>query len=448
MLFSRARTSLPSAPRRLDGLDPRRWPLWSLSRPVLMYLGLVEIAAAVAATMTATLVPITSQALIWCALLIVAELGHLEAARGIERIRELGADGSPHMHLQSIWIFAALLLVPPPLVLLVIVISYGHSWVRVYRRRSVLHRKVFSAATVVLACTCAYTVLYAGTAGQVPFMARLDGFSGMVTLILAGFVYFGVNYAMVVAMILVTNPANPGRQALGNVSDILIVGAAVGLGCGVALVMTVRPWLLPVLMITPLALQLGLLLPQLRAASRTDSKTGLITLGFWDEVAQRELLRARRLASTVGVLMIDIDHFKRINDQRGHLAGDEVLRAVATAIRGQVRAEDFVGRYGGEEFVVLLPGVTGAEAAKVAERVRLGIKALAVDVPAKDLGEPPVTVRGLGASIGVAAYPQHATELGDLLQAADVALYEAKETGRGKVVESSRPLPPGITASR
>jgi diguanylate cyclase (GGDEF)-like protein len=202
--------------------------------------------------------------------------------------------------------------------------------------------------------------------------------------------------------------------------------------------MTVRPWLLPVLMITPLALQLGLLLPQLQAASRTDSKTGLINVGFWGEVAGRELLRARRLASTVGVLMVDIDHFKRINDRKGHLAGDEVLRAVATTIRDHVRAEDFVGRFGGEEFVVLLPGVGSAEATRIADRVRLGIASLAVELPVTDGEVQPDVVRGLAASVGIATYPEHARELPALLQAADVALYEAKETGRNKVVLSSR----------
>lgn len=434
MGFSRARATLPSKVRPPSGLDPRRWPLWSLTRPVLCYLFVVEIAAVATLGVTANLAPITPRALAWCGLLLVAELAHLEAARGIERIRELGADGSPHMHLQSIWIFAALLLLPPPLVAVVIAVSYTHSWVRVYRRRSVLHRKVFSAATVILACAAAGAVLHAGTAGHfAPYPPLIDGFGGMLTLLLAGIVYFAVNYAMVVLMIIATNPANPGRQALGNLSDVLVIGGAVGLGCGIALVMTVRPWLLPVMMLTPLALQLGLLLPQLQAASRTDSKTGLVDVSFWHEVGQRELLRARRLTSTVGVLIIDLDHFKRINDRYGHLAGDEVLRATASAIRDHVRSHDFVGRYGGEEFAVLLPGAGGKETLAVAERIRAGISAVSVEVP--DIGGPSTsTVSGLSASIGAAVYPDNAEELTDLLLAADTGLYAAKNSGRDRVV--------------
>ncbi|WP_020673483.1 GGDEF domain-containing protein [Amycolatopsis nigrescens] len=404
---------------------------------MLCYLLAVVAAALVCVAATAALVPITTQSLIWCALLVGAEIAHLETARGIERIRELGAEGRPHMHLQSIWIFAGLLLLPPPLLAVLITISYAHSWLRVYRRRSILHRKVFSAATVILACTGAGLLLYVGTSNQfTPYIERLDGAAGLGVLVLAGGVYFAINYALVVAMIIVTNPDKPGRAALGNPSDVLIVLAAVGVGCGIALVVTERPWLLPVLMVTPLALQLGLLLPQFQNAARTDAKTALLDPSFWAELAGRELARARRLGSTVGVLMIDLDHFKGVDDGYGHPAGDEVLRAVAKAIREHVRASDFVGRYGGDEFVVLLPGVTEAELTVIANRVKTGIGQLAVEVPvagtAGAIGT--TTITGLTASIGGAVYPESATDLTPLLCAADAAAYRAKAAGRNRFV--------------
>jgi diguanylate cyclase (GGDEF)-like protein len=404
---------------------------------VLAYLVAVEVGALIVIAVTANSVPITGQALFWFGLLVFGEIAHLEAARGIERIRELGAEGRPHMHLQSIWIFAALLLLPPPLVAAVIAVSYTHSWVRVYRRRSVLHRKVFSAASVILACAAAGVVLQVGTGGRLaPYMPHLDGFGGMITLIMAGAVYFLVNYAMVVAVIIATNPANPGRTALGNLSDVLIVNAAVGVGSGIALVITVRPWLLPVLAATPLALQLGLLLPQFQAAARTDSKTALLDPSFWTEVARRELVRAQRIGSSLGVLIIDIDHFKEIDDRYGHLAGDEVLRAVATAIRDQVRGGDFVGRYGGDEFAVLLPGTAGADLVIVADRIRHQISLVKLSVHAINCAEPrPIT--GLTASIGAASYPDTAGELTPLLLAADQALYDAKNTGRNHTALAS-----------
>lgn len=434
MGLSKVRRRIHSSPDRQLRFNLRDWPVRRLSRPVLVLLVAVEIAALVAVAATVTLVPVTGQALLWCALILVAEIVHLEAAQGIERIRELGAEGHPHMHLQSIWIFAGLLLLPPPLAVVVIVVSYTHSWLRVYRRRGVAHRKVYSAATVVLACTAAGAVLHLGTGGWfAPYMPHVDGFGGMITLLLAGAVYFGVNYVLVVFMIIIANPDKPGRNALGNPSDVLIVLAAVGIGCGIALVVTLRPWLLPVLMITPVALHLGLLLPQFQLAARSDSKTGILAPEFWSELTRRELVRAERIQSTAGVLMIDIDHFKEVDDGNGHLAGDEVLRAIARAVQGSVRAGDYVGRYGGDEFVALLPGVGREELVAVANRINAGIGALEVSVPVVTSGKPP-TVSGLTASIGAALYPDTATEYTTLLHAADEATYTAKKSGRNRVV--------------
>jgi diguanylate cyclase (GGDEF)-like protein len=424
--------------------------MWKLATPVFGYVLVVDGLALIAVLTTAALVPITTQSLLWCGLILAGEVVHLEAAQRIERIRELAADGRPHMHLQSIWIFAGLLLLPPPLATLVIVVSYAHSWVRVYKRRGVVHRKVFSGATVILACTAAGVVLSFGTGGQVaPYVPYLDGFGGMTALLASGIVYFGLNYVLVILAILMSNPGKPPRQAFGNPSDVLIVLAAVGVGCGIALVMTVRPWLLPVLMVTPVALHIGLLLPQFQAAARTDSKTSLLAPEFWVQLARNELARAAELSSTAGVLMIDIDHFKAIDDGNGHLAGDEVLRAVATAIQGSVRGGDYVGRFGGDEFVVLLPGTTSTEIASVADRIRTAIARIEVPVPVIRPGKPEV-ISGLTASIGAAVYPETATEYTILLQAADDAVFEAKAAGRDRVVladtraELTRPEIPDV----
>jgi len=424
--------------------------VWKLPTPVFGYVLTVDVLAAVAIFATAGLVPITGQSVLWCGLILAGEIVHLEAAQRIERIRELAADGRPHMHLQSIWIFAGLLLLPPPLATLVIVVSYAHSWVRVYKRRGVIHRKVFSGATVILACAAAGAVLSAGTGGRLaPYVPYLDKFGGMLALAVSGLVYFGLNYLLVILAIVMSNPGKPPRQAFGNPSDVLIVLAAVGVGCGIALVMTVRPWLLPVLMVTPVALHIGLLLPQFQAAARTDSKTSLLAPEFWVQLARNELARAAELASTAGVLMIDIDHFKAIDDGNGHLAGDEVLRAIASAIQNSVRGGDYVGRFGGDEFVVLLPGATSGEIASIADRIRAAIARVEVRVPVVRPGKPEV-ISGLTASIGAAVYPETATEYTILLQAADDAVFEAKAAGRDCVVladtrsELSRPEIPDV----
>jgi diguanylate cyclase (GGDEF)-like protein len=126
--------------------------------------------------------------------------------------------------------------------------------------------------------------------------------------------------------------------------------------------------------------------------------------------------------------MVDLDHFKRINDTYGHLAGDLILKAVAETISGAVRHGDAVGRFGGEEFVVLLPGITEPDARVIAERIRASVAQLEVMVDHER------TMRGLSASIGIATYPATGTTIERLLRAADAAMYRAKAAGRNRVI--------------
>ena len=125
------------------------------------------------------------------------------------------------------------------------------------------------------------------------------------------------------------------------------------------------------------------------------------------------------------MLLADVDHFKKVNDTHGHLTGDAVLRTLAAEMRQQVRESDLVGRFGGEEFVILLAGTTAEEACQVAERVRRG--AGVVKVLTQD------EIVGVTVSIGVASLGSHGADLFELLAAADMALYRAKNTGRDRV---------------
>ena len=125
------------------------------------------------------------------------------------------------------------------------------------------------------------------------------------------------------------------------------------------------------------------------------------------------------------MLLADVDHFKRVNDTYGHLTGDAVLRTLAAEMRQQVRESDLVGRFGGEEFAILLDGTTAEEACRVAERIRRG--AGVVKVLTKDM------IVGVTVSIGVAVLGSHGADLSELLESADRALYRAKRTGRDRV---------------
>ena len=168
----------------------------------------------------------------------------------------------------------------------------------------------------------------------------------------------------------------------------------------------------------------------------TDVLTGWHNRRYLQVRLAEELARARRDGQALACLMLDLDHFKSINDTWGHAAGDDVLRELAQRIEAQVRASDVAARYGGEEFVILLPRTDTTAAARLAERVRQAVRG--APVPFGDDGEVEVT-----ASIGIASVAPQASDtdlktLGEsLLARADVALYRAKSSGRDKVVVGS-----------
>jgi diguanylate cyclase (GGDEF)-like protein len=169
---------------------------------------------------------------------------------------------------------------------------------------------------------------------------------------------------------------------------------------------------------------------QLLAKARIDTKTGLLNAATWESEATAEISRAVRTRSPLSVALIDIDHFKAVNDTYGHLVGDKVLRALSDAFREQLRDYDLAGRFGGEEFVVLLPQTNETDALNIAERLRAHVAGMSV--AADDDGDRAGTVIRLTVSVGVAALGTAGSEITDLLAAADAALYYAKQTGRNK----------------
>jgi diguanylate cyclase (GGDEF)-like protein len=176
-----------------------------------------------------------------------------------------------------------------------------------------------------------------------------------------------------------------------------------------------------------LALRNAWLLDEVQQLASTDALTKIANRMTFQDTLERELSRASREGGDVTLLMLDIDHFKKLNDTRGHQAGDEVLRQVAATLSRQQRDYDTAARYGGEEFALILPGVPAAESGAVAERVREAIASNGCDVT---------------ASIGVATFPQDALTEDALVGAADEALYRSKHGGRNRVTQFSAPGAP------
>jgi len=165
---------------------------------------------------------------------------------------------------------------------------------------------------------------------------------------------------------------------------------------------------------------------ELRALSLMDPLTCVCNRRALYDHATRELTRAARNHQPVTMLMVDIDHFKAVNDSHGHLVGDQVLRQTAAAIKGTLRASDVVARYGGEEFAVLLIDAKPDTARESAERLRQAIAAVEVLAP-----QGPVRVT---ASIGLASTTGGEIDVEELMRRADAALYKAKQGGRDRVV--------------
>ncbi|MEJ8277849.1 GGDEF domain-containing protein [Pseudonocardia spirodelae] len=368
----------------------------------------------------------------------IAALGavHTELATGIERVRRRVAHAS-YFDLSSVWTFAAALLLPPGLAGLVVAAVYGHLWWRVWRPAGApLHRHVYTTATVVLAALAASVVVSPESLTTAAGVGTGSPVAGYALLVLAMVLYVVVNQTLVAAALALSAGRSPAwRGLVGDWDDHVLEGATLCLAVLAALAVQ-RQVLLVLLVLPPLlVLHRAVLIRQLEERANTDAKTGLLTAAAWRGRAHRALARARRQRGAAAVLILDLDHFKSVNDGYGHLAGDEVLSAVARSLTSQVREVDPVGRFGGEEFVVLLAGLpAGPEgrdlAHSAAERIRRTVRGLTVQVDGPGDG---LTICDLSVSVGVAVAGGDGESLDELLQVADHALYAAKRAGRNRV---------------
>jgi diguanylate cyclase (GGDEF)-like protein len=425
MNIERTAASPATQPTIRDLISPTRWEVWTQRRSAIVYWCLSTIIALAATMVIAVRAPVHAGDIAVLAALAVMGVGQAELGRQVERVRHRIA-GTVHINMTSVWLVPAILLLPPALTAVLVIVLHVHlkcrSWYRL--KRVSAFRIVFTISITILTCYITRSVTDAtGIHGARD--AIHAGRAGTGVIALAAVAYFIVNAVIVIPGLTTTDRSV--RNLIGGWQDNLLEFATLCLGALVAAAFATLPALAALIIPTVYLLHRAVLIEQLESAARQDDKTGVWNMAGWHRLANQELTRD---GTPFGVLMVDLDHFKRINDRHGHLAGDAVLKAVADTIAATVRRRDSVGRFGGEEFVVLLPGLTPPHIHEVAERIRTAITKLKITVLVADHDRH---ITDLTASIGIATYPISGTSIERLLQAADTAMYRAKATGRNRV---------------
>ncbi|MEU4247638.1 GGDEF domain-containing protein [Amycolatopsis sp. NPDC026612] len=394
----------------------RRWALWRLPRRgQVCYVVLVDVLAVAAVVLAAVRFPPLAAMLGPFALLAAGMLVSAELVRPVERHRE---DTLLGPGVDTPWIFAGVLVLRPGLAVALVLLSALHQWFRVRRRPG--YRQVFGAAATALAGLVAGAFLTA--TGVRPLGAAL-GTRTVLLLTVAGLVFLAVNAALVTGA---DGPRRPREATRGYAFD----AAMTAFGLPLAWAAEAAPLLVPLLAGATVVLHRGGLGGGRRDHVTLDPGTGVLTAASWRGAAEARLDQLGGHGSGPAVLLLDLDHFRLLNDRYGVRIGDAVLRAVAGTLRDEVRAADLVGRSGGEEFAVLLPGTGRFDAMAIAERIRLRIASTLVALKAS--GDGPQFV-GVTVSIGVADCAADGV-LADALLAAETALLRAKAAGRNRTV--------------
>jgi diguanylate cyclase (GGDEF)-like protein len=402
----------------------RSWPLWSLPRWLVAFV-LTIIAVDVAAiAVAASLTAITRSNLALFGLLLAC------TAASVELTRKSGEQGGVIKDVQGVWELPAAILLPALYALILPLIRVALVQSRV--RRAPVYRRVFTGAAISLSYGAA-SVTFHSLSGLIPQDAGgalSHGTVWTLVLVLSVLVKETLNKAMVMTAVKATDPGATLRAEVFSREPLYNDGAEICTGVLVTYGVAGNPLLALAALPVVTLLQRSLRHVQLLNDSRADSKTGLLNAATWEREAAAEVARAVRTRTSLAIAILDIDRFKVINDTHGHLVGDQVLKEIARTLDSFLRDYDRAGRFGGEEFSLLLPQTRAVDAFRIAERLRANIAALSIIVPGATGGERVhVTV-----SIGVAALDAGGKrEYAELMAAADAALYRAKSDGRDQV---------------
>lgn len=421
---------------RARGSQPRwaaavgAWPVWRLPRWLVVFFGAVFVAAAAAIGVAASVVSLTAHDLILFGMLLASQVGTVELRR------RTGEDEGLNKDVFGVWELPIAILLPPVYAMIAPIVRIMLMQWRV--RRGVPYRRAFSAASLSLSFGAA-SVTFHGLAGMLrPLMPATAAWAlaWVLLVLVSAVVQSALSKLLFIVAVRGTDPSAEIGTALFQREPLYNDLAEFCIGLLVTYAISRNPYLAPVALPIVALLQRSLRHARLLNASRTDAKTGLLNARTWEREATAEVARAVRVQIPLAVAVLDVDWFKQVNDTYGHLFGDEALKEIAQCLPGVLREYDSAGRFGGEEFVLLLPHTRAVDAFRIADRVRDHISGLSLRTA--DGQTVQVTV-----SVGVAALdPGSSRELSELLAAADAALYRAKRDGRNQVqmISTSRGL--------
>ena len=406
----------------------RAWPLWELQTWLSGYI------VAVVGTYLLVLVAVSRFYAISPRQLVILAALLLCGGATVELTKRSGENAGLVRDIYAVWELPVAILLPLGYAMVVPIIRLGLTQWRV--RHVPLHRRVFTAAIIGLSYAAGGAVFHAlsGTGFDSVASPLSHPTMWVLAVAAAALAQWSLNTALLVPAIKGSDPGVRtrdlvlARERVHNDVAELCVAVLVTLGIAVSPLTII--FALPFVTL----LQRSVRHAQLMVASRVDSKTGLLNAGTWEREAASEVARAVRTRTPLALVLIDVDHFKLVNDLHGHLVGDKALKAIARTFKIFLRDYDLAGRFGGEEFALLLPQTSAVDARQIAERVRVHI----AEMPISISDEPGAKTLQVTVSIGVAALGTTwerttGSQLTDLLAGADRALYQAKNAGRNHV---------------
>jgi diguanylate cyclase (GGDEF)-like protein len=404
----------------------RKWQVWTLRTQSSVYIVSVVISAAIVAAIAVARATWTAADVATYLALLGCGMVAIEATRTVKE-----PTGSVARDLQTVWYLAIAITLPPVYALIAPIPLTAYRLWRV--RRVLMHRRVFSNATISLAyggASAAFHLIPPSLAGPTPG-SGLHAVTWTCLAACCGALAWIINNGLLLGAISLADPGARVRDLFGNreaiVSDLIELTLAVSL----ALVVAINPLLMALALPSIVLYRRHLMQAQLVAQTRLDPKTGLLNAGTWRREAEVEFVRAVRSRSPLALVVVDIDHFSSVNETAGRLAGDQVLRRIARIITDNLGGVALLpARTGGEQFAILLPNAGEAEARRLGERIRDHIAGEPIAI---EDGSHAGFVFRLTVSIGIAVLDHSRRALAELIGAADVALSEAKATGRNKV---------------